>query len=109
MKISKEVKIGLIVTAGIALLWWGVNYLKGKDLFTRQKQVFAVYSQVEGLAASNPVMINGMKVGLIHSLTLRPEDGKIVVSLHVTNKVRVPKIQQPEIFSTDLLGSKEFD
>lgn len=106
MKISKEVKIGLIVTAGIALLWWGVNYLKGKDLFTRQKQLFAVYTQVEGLSASNPVMINGMKVGLIHSLTLRPEDGKIVVSLHVTNKVRVPKNSTAEIFSTDLLGSK---
>lgn len=106
MKISKEIKTGLIVTIGIGLLWWGVNYLKGKDLFTRQQQFYAVYSEVEGLAASNPVMVNGMKVGMVHSLTLRPEDKKILVVMHITNAVQLPKNTKAEIFATDLLGSK---
>jgi phospholipid/cholesterol/gamma-HCH transport system substrate-binding protein len=105
MKLSKEVRTGLIVTIGIGLLFWGVNYLKGIDFFTRQRQVFAVYSQVEGLTSSNPVMVNGMKVGMIHELTLMP-NGKIIVSMHVTNKVIVPRNSTAEIFSTDLLGSK---
>lgn len=105
MKLSKEVRTGLIVTIGIALLVWGVNYLKGIDFFTRQRSVFAVYSQVEGLTSSNPVVVNGMKVGMIHKLELMP-DGRIIVSMHITNKVIVPRNSKAEIFSTDLLGSK---
>lgn len=105
MKFSREVRTGLVVTAGIALAFWGINYLKGIDFFTRQRQVFAVYNQVEGLTSSNPVMVNGMKVGMIHQLTLLP-NGKIIVSMHVTNKVVVPSNSTAEIFSTDLLGSK---
>ena len=93
------------MVVGIAVLFWGVNYLKGIDFFTRQRQVFAVYDQVEGLTATNPVMVNGMKVGMIHQLTLQP-NGKIIVSMHVTNKVIVPRNSKAEIFSTDLLGSK---
>ena len=105
MKLSREVRTGLVVTIGIALAFWGINYLKGIDFFTSQRQVFAVYNQVEGLTSSNPVMVNGMKVGMIHKLTLLP-NGKIIVSLHVTNKVVVPSNSTAEIFSTDLLGSK---
>ncbi len=107
MKISKEVKIGLIVTVGIALLLWGVNYLKGKDFFSSDKVVYAVYNQVEGLAASNPVMVNGLRVGLIRSLQLLEDNsGRIIVSMHITNKVHLPKNSTAQIFSTDILGSK---
>jgi phospholipid/cholesterol/gamma-HCH transport system substrate-binding protein len=105
MKVSKEVRIGLIMTVGIAVLFWGVNYLKGRDFFTRQRQVFAVYNQVEGLTSTNPVMVNGMKVGMIYQLALQ-QDGRIIVSMHVTNKVFIPRNSKAEIFSTDLLGSK---
>lgn len=105
MKLSKEVKIGLIMTVGIAVLFWGVNYLKGIDFFTRQRQIFAVYNQVEGLTSTNPVMVNGMKVGMIYQLALQP-NGRIIVSMHVTNKVFIPRNSKAEIFSTDLLGSK---
>ncbi len=107
MKLSKEVKIGLVVTIGIALLFWGVNYLKGKDFFSNEKLVYAVYSQVEGLAASNPVSVNGMKVGLIRNLKLLDDrSGRIVVSMHITNKVHIPVKSTAQIFSVDILGSK---
>ncbi|HQV99460.1 MAG TPA: MlaD family protein, partial [Bacteroidia bacterium] len=105
MKFSREIRTGLIMVVGIAVLFWGVNYLKGNDFFTRQRTVFAVYDQVEGLTSTNPVMVNGMKVGMIHQLTLQP-NGQIIVSMHVTNKVIVPRNSTAEIFSTDLLGSK---
>jgi len=105
MKFSREIRTGLIMVVGIAVLFWGVNYLKGNDFFTRQRTVFAVYNQVEGLTSTNPVMVNGMKVGMIHQLTLQP-NGQIIVSMHVTNKVIVPRNSTAEIFSTDLLGSK---
>lgn len=107
MKFSKEAKIGLIVISGIALLFWGLNFLKGKDFFSSDKVVYAVYDQVEGLSASNPVMVNGMKIGLIRSLELLDDNsGRILVSMHITNKVHIPKKSNAQIFSVDILGSK---
>lgn len=107
MKLTKEAKLGLVVVTGIALLFWGLNFLKGKDFFSSDKLIYAVYDQVEGLSASNPVQVNGMRVGLIKSLRLlNDRSGKIVVSMHVTNRVQVPKNSTAQIFSTDILGSK---
>jgi len=107
MKLSKEVKVGIIVTAGIVLLFWGMNFLKGRDFFTSQKLVYAVYDHVDGLAPSNPVSVNGMKIGLIKSLQLLPDhSGHIVVSMHVNNSVNIPRNSVAQIFNTDLLGGK---
>ena len=107
MKFSKEARIGIVVTTGIALLFWGVNFLKGKDFFSSDKLVYALYDQVEGLTASNPVMVNGLKVGLIRSLTLmNDKTGRILVSMHITNKAHIPANSVAQIFSIDILGSK---
>ncbi len=107
MTLSKEAKIGLVVTIGIALLIWGLNFLKGKDFFSNEKLVYAVYNQVEGLSASNPVSVNGMKIGLIRDLKLlNDQSGRIVVSMHITNKVHIPVNSTAQIFSVDILGSK---
>jgi len=107
MKLTKESKIGIIVIVGIFLLFWGINYLKGKDFFTSQKLIYAVYNHVDGLAPSNPVQVNGLKIGLVKSLTLLPDhSGRIVVSMHISNDVRIPRNSIAQIFGTDLLGSK---
>jgi phospholipid/cholesterol/gamma-HCH transport system substrate-binding protein len=107
MKISKEAKIGLIITSGIAILFWGLNYLKGKDFFTSQKTVFATYDRVDGLTASNPVLVNGMKIGSVTKLSLLPDQsGRILVAMHINSNVRIPRNSTAEIFSTDLLGAK---
>ncbi len=107
MKFSKEVKIGLIVVSGILLAYWGINFLKGNDFFTSQKVVFAIYDRVDGLAPSNPVHINGMKVGLVRKLVLLPDhSGRILVSFRVNGDLKIPKNSSAEIYGTDLLGSK---
>ena len=107
MKISKEAKIGLIVVSGIAFLFWGINYLKGRDFFTSQKLVFAVYDRVDGLSRSNPVLVNGLKVGTINSLMLSEDhSGKIVVAMHIENKMYIPRNSVAQIYSTDILGTK---
>jgi len=107
LKLTKETKIGLIVLIGVSLLFWGLNFLKGKDFFSSDKTVFAIYNQVEGLSASNPVLVNGLKIGLIQKLRLLEDgSGKIIVRMTVTNRVHLPKNSQAQIFSTDILGSK---
>ena len=107
MKIAKETKIGLIVFAGVAILFWGINYLKGRDFFTSQKLVFAVYDRVDGLAPSNVVQVKGFKIGLVRSINLLPDhSGKLVVAMHIKNSLKIPRNSVAEIFSTDLLGTK---
>jgi phospholipid/cholesterol/gamma-HCH transport system substrate-binding protein len=107
MKVSKEVKIGLIVVSGIAILFWGINYLKGRDFFTSQKLVYVVYNRVDGLSNSNPVLVNGLKVGAINSLSLMPDNsGRIVVAMHLENAFPIPRNSVAEIFNRDVLGTK---
>jgi phospholipid/cholesterol/gamma-HCH transport system substrate-binding protein len=107
MKLSKEVRTGIIMVGGIAIIFWGINYLKGKDFFSKQKLVYAVYDRVDGLAPSNVVQVNGLKIGLIHTITLLPDhSGKIVVAMHVGNQLKIPRNSSAQIFSVDLLGTK---
>lgn len=107
MALSKEVKIGFIVTSGIVLFVWGMNFLKGRDFFTSQKTVYAVYDRVDGLSASNLVSVNGLKVGSVTKLSLLPDhSGRILVAMHLSSRADVPKNSVAEIFSSDLLGTK---
>ena len=64
MKIAKEVKVGLLVTAALVGLFWGLNYLKGMDVFSGVNKYYAVYSQVNGLAPSSDILLNGVKQGV---------------------------------------------
>src|SRR5690349_365831 len=107
MKVSKEVKVGAIIIVGIALLFWGINYLIGKDFFTSEKLIYAVYDRVDGLTASNPVVVNGLKIGKVHRLYLLPDhSGKIVVSMHISSGLNIPRNSTAQIYSADLLGTK---
>jgi len=107
MKVAKEVKVGIIIIVGIALSFWGINYLKGKDLFTSEKLIYAVYDRVDGLAPSNPVVVNGLKIGKVQRLLLLPDhSGRIVVSMHISSGLNIPRNSVAQIFSADLLGTK---
>src|SRR5258705_11296567 len=105
MKVSKEVKIGLIVFTAVVILFYGVNYLKGRDFFTNEKLIYAVYSRVEGLSPSHIVEVNGLKIGLVSGITLTPDhSGKIVVSMHIKKDLKIPRNSIAQIVSTDFLG-----
>lgn len=106
-KLSNEVKTGMILFAGIFILIWGINYLKGKDFFSSQIKLFVIYPRVDGLISSNPVVMNGLKIGTVRSLEIIPDNsGRILVALSINSDVSIPKYSTAEIYSTDLLGAK---
>lgn len=111
MKIRKEVKIGFIMLLAIALLFWGANYLKGTNLLENNKRFFAVYERVDGLGTSNPVVINGYKVGQVEEISFLPDNsGRLLVKFTVTEKnFRISKDTRAKIISSDLLGSKSIE
>ncbi len=110
MKLTREFKIGIVVTVAAALLYWGINFLKGLDVFTNERVLYAVYEDVGGLEKANPVKINGLTVGQVRNMYFT-KDGQsnIVIEIVLKNKLPVPKNSTAKIVSSDILGSKAVD
>lgn len=111
MKIKKEVKIGFVMLLAISLLFWGANFLKGHNIFEKARYYHAVYDHVDRLAPSNPVTVNGFKVGQVEKVGFVPgETGKLVVRFSITEEsLDVPIDSRAKIVSLDILGSKAID
>src|SRR6202790_4689124 len=92
MKITNETKIGALTTIAIVLLILGFNFLKGKDLFSHSKKIYAVFKNVEGLELSNTVSIKGLNVGNVYAIkaTDKNVDG-ILVTISMKQDVNIPK------------------
>ena len=103
MKISNETKIGALTAIAIALLFLGFNFLKGKTFFGKSHNLFAKYTNVQGLAASNPVVINGLQVGTVYSITTDKNMKEILVNMNLTKDVNIP-VNSIAIIKPSLLG-----
>lgn len=108
MKISNEAKIGLLAALGIVLLIVGFNFLKGKNLFKKDNKLYAVYSDVQGLAKSNPVVINGLQIGRIESLEGGKDLKRILVTVSLYKDVNIP-INSLALINPNLLGSPSME
>ncbi len=107
MKISKEVKVGIITSLAIACFIYGFNFLKGRDLFSTQRKFYAVYSNIDGLVEANPMLINGFKVGIVGKIVLANDtSGSVIVTLLMDNEANIPKNSIAKVVSSDILGSK---
>lgn len=107
MKIGKEIKAGAITVLAIVAFVWGFNFLKGTNVLSNDYEIFAEYSHIEGLVKSNPVMINGMKVGLVEQISFKSDgSGYIIVKMLITNTFPIPNNTIAQIYSTDIMGSK---
>lgn len=110
-KYSTEIKTGLIAIVAIALFIWGYNYLKGNNLLSNQRDFYAVYNKIEGLNNSNPVLINGVKVGIVQEIYFHPDQsGRVVVHMLLDNTdFNIPQNTVAMIMSADIMGSKAID
>lgn len=108
MKFSREFLTGILVVVAIAVLYLGVSYLKGINVFSKQQRFYAIYDNVAGLVSSNPVVLNGYKIGIVKSVQLSEKgDGKIMVEVVIDDaNLKVPEDTKLEIYDADLFGSK---
>lgn len=108
LKISREAKIGALVLVTLAIGFWGFNYLKGLDIFVKQRTYFAVYKEVSGLNVNSPVEMNGFPVGSVTSIKLMTDrPGFVLVSFRISNSdLVIPSDSEAKIESSSLLGSK---
>lgn len=109
MKLSKELKAGLIAIFAIISFVILYQFMKGKNLFTTDNVFYANYDNVEGLAVSNPVSINGLKVGQVDEIKPITKGGKLhfVVKLTIDDTFEFSKNSTVEIFEPGLMSGKE--
>lgn len=110
MKFTKEIKAGLIALLAIIGFVFLFQFMKGKSIFTTDNIFFAKFDNVEGLAASNPVSINGLKVGQVDKIIpITEKDGKIhfVVKVIIDDNFKFSKKSTLEIFEPGLMSGKQ--
>lgn len=107
MKLSSEVKVGVIGIIVIFLIFWGVKYLLGSNLFKSTHRYYALYETVDGLEAAAPVLMKGFKIGSVAEVQFhQAKEPSFVVGIDIEKKIRIPLGSSADIFSADLLGSK---
>ena len=106
MKISKELKAGIIVLGGVLLVILGLSYLKANPLFKQNRVFYAVYENVEGLAVSTNVTINGFAVGKVSSIEFLDNSAKLLVTFMVDSDFEFSKTSKVEIYEPGLIGGK---
>lgn len=102
---TKEVKIGLIGIAALAMLVFGINYLKGINMFQSANYYYVEYTNINGLAGSSPVFANGYKIGTVRNITYNyNKPGHVTVKVEVDKEMRIPKGSTGELV-TEMLGT----
>ena len=104
MRISKEIKAAFFVLSTILLFIFGFNYLKGSSILDKQKTIYAVYDEVDGLLVGANVMINGLSIGNVTELDFLPNSTKILVTLKVKDKLNFSSKSTASIYETGVLG-----
>ena len=107
MKLSKEAKVGLMAVLAMVLLYFGFNILKGSDVFSRTYKYYVIYDNIDGLTASNPVLLNGLNVGRVQEIKLlQNQKNHLLVSLDIQKGIVLPKGTAAILADGGLLGGK---
>ena len=105
--LNNEVKIGIAVVFAIAVLYFGINFLKGINIFTPNTTLYVQYNSVDGIVKTSHVLINGYQVGHVSDIVFDyTKEAPITLELTVDRKLVVPKGTIAEVYETGMLGDK---
>ncbi|MGM9797423.1 MAG: MlaD family protein [Parabacteroides sp.] len=104
---TKEAKIGIVSIVSLALLYIGINYLKGVNLFKPVNHYYVAFSNVKGVTVSSPVFVEGFKVGLVREISYDYDTtGKITVLVSLEDKMRINKGSYITVVNSFLGGAE---
>jgi phospholipid/cholesterol/gamma-HCH transport system substrate-binding protein len=107
LKITREIKTAILVIASILLFIWGYSFLKGRDLFNDYKTFYVEYENVEGLASSAPVTLNGLNIGKVNSIKINETTGKLLVELQIKTDFPISKSSIASIYEPGFIAGKQ--
>ncbi len=106
-KLTREIKTGLLTVITLTAFIWSINYLKGKDIFKRQRTFYAVYDNVAGMMTANAVTYNGLEIGQVSRMRFHPnQPGRVVIEMYMSDNIAIPRNSIARIYSSDLLGTR---
>lgn len=107
MKVSKYTKLGILIVLSIAILIWGLSFLKGNDFFSQSKEYNVIYERIDGLSESNEVTLSGYKIGSVNDIHFMPENsGRLLVTFQINSDIKIPKNSVAQIITSDLMGTR---
>mgnify|MGYP001260667331 FL=1 len=105
MKITKEIRIALVAIVGILVMYFGINFLKGINLFSSNNYYYMTFDDIQGLGASTPIYADGYKVGTVDAVDFDYSKTRpIKVKADIDQNLRIPQGSQAEIVK-DLMGN----
>jgi len=107
LNLSKEIKTAILVISGVLLFIFIFYYLKGENLLDSSKKITAIYDNVEGLAPSSAVTINGHKIGKVQSIKFTNDrSGKLSVTMLIDNDFGFSINSKAQLYEAGLIGGK---
>lgn len=104
-KHGKEVKIALVALFGLFILFVGMNFLKGLNIFSKGDVYYISFQDVTGLASSSPIYADGYPVGTVRSIDYDyTHEGKTKVTIDIEPEMRIPK-GSSAVIESDMLGN----
>ena len=101
----KEFKIGLVGIAVLVILYCGINYLKGINLFKPESYYLVEFTDINGLSKSSPVFANGYQIGIVRDIHYNYEKpGHVIVGIETEEEMKIPKGSYAELIS-EMLGT----
>lgn len=101
---NKNVIIAIVMVLGLGLLYWGVEFLKGANIFEPVNYYLTKFDNVQGINVSTPVTVNGFQVGLVKELDYDYKTNQITVKMSLDKDLRIPVGSSVEL-SKELLGT----
>ena len=107
MKLSSEVRIGIIITIAIAMTIWGLNFLKGRNILQRVDTYYAIFQNIGGLEKNSKIYINGYRVGQVGNIVFSPDgSNRLKVALGIDKEYRLPYASTAVLYDADFMGTK---
>ena len=104
---TREVKVGIMAVIGIFVLYFGLNYLKGIDIFSPVSYYYGRYENIGGLVPSSPVFVKGFKVGQVEQIKYDfSKKESFVVKISVSKDIKLPKDTRIELYDEGIMGGK---
>lgn len=103
----KEIKTGLFAVIVVAVALFMIEFLKGKDIFSRNNTFYIIYPSVEGLSVSTQITAGGYPAGIVSDIAYNPGAGDYTLTASIPRQFDIPADSYMEVYSADILGTKK--
>ncbi len=105
INLSRNALIGIAFIAFLIMIYFGINFLKGLNVFKKQNQYYAVFDDVSKLLMSSPVYVKGYQIGLINQIKMiSPEPMRFLVGINLIEDLPITEGSYLE-YGIDMFGA----